>query len=263
MMKDYRFCPKCGQDLREASKDRVCRCGHHDRLSTQERLSHLFDDAWQVHGEHFQPQDPLGFTDRISYPERLRQAAEQSQASEAIVIAEGHLSGHRVIAGVFVFEFIGGSMGKVVGDRVLHAVELALSKRAPVVFLIASGGARMQEGAWSLVQMARISHAMGRLRAQGVLSITGLVHPTTGGVAASLAMLGDWIFAEPQAYIAFTGARVLGLGQDRQQTYAEDLQHFGHVDAVLSRAQQHEYLRKRVALWYAAQQAEEGFDRES
>ena len=183
--------------------------------------------------------DPLGFRDSKRYSERLRGARRTAGPSDAVRAGAGAVEGYPVQLGVFVFEFMGGSMGSVVGEKVTRLFERALERRTPAIVFSASGGARMQEGVLSLMQMAKTSAALGRLREAGLPYFSVLLHPTTGGVAASFAMLGDVILAEPKALIGFAGARVI-QNTIRQRLppgfqRAEFLLEHGFLDSIVPR----------------------------
>jgi acetyl-CoA carboxylase carboxyl transferase subunit beta len=183
--------------------------------------------------------DPLGFKDSKRYADRLRSAKRTGGPSDAIRTGSGRIEGLPVELGVFVFEFMGGSMGSVVGEKITRVFERALERRHSAIILSASGGARMQEGVLSLMQMAKTSAALGRLRDAGLPYISVLLHPTTGGVAASFAMLGDVILAEPKALIGFAGARVI-QNTIRQRLppgfqRAEFLLEHGFLDRIIAR----------------------------
>jgi len=215
-------CPQCNailftRELRDNSG--VCmKCGHHFRLSAQERIGILVDpNSFQEVEGNLKPGDPLKAKDTKRYPDRLRDAAKKSKSSEAVVVGRATLVGKPITLGVFDFSFIGGSMGSVVGERLARIAELALAERVPLIIVSASGGARMQEGILSLMQMAKVTVALSRLGAERLPYISVLTDPTTGGVAASFAMQGDVIIAEPQAEIGFAGARVI------QQTIRQQL----------------------------------------
>lgn len=248
----YQTCPHCGESSPQqwVSADYVCTvCAWHLPFPVRARLEAFFDQGqWTEHFSEIRSEDPLQFEDRVAYTERLGAAESASKVSEALIVTSGLLQGQEVVVLAFAFEFIGGSMGTVVGERFVQAVELCIEKHCPMIVFVASGGARMQEGVWSLVQMGRVSASVARLRAQGILYMTCLCHPTTGGVVASLAMLGDWIVAEPHAYISFTGARVLGVQSKDQLSDPSDLLKMGHIDAIVPRAEQKDYFSKRVKL---------------
>jgi acetyl-CoA carboxylase carboxyl transferase subunit beta len=201
-------------------------------------------DTWD---EHIRPADPLGFDDGKSYRDRLARAQASSGHSEAVEVGRAALGGHPIAYGCFVFPFMGGSMGSVAGERLTRMFERALAERLAVVLLHASGGARMQEGLLSLMQMAKTVGALGRFRACGRPFISVLLHPTTGGVAASTALLGDVNVAEPNALIGFAGPRVIEstlrttLPEGFQRS--EFLVDHGMVDTIVPRAQMRSTLR--------------------
>jgi acetyl-CoA carboxylase carboxyl transferase subunit beta len=199
----------------------------------------VMDEGWRELDAGIQSIDPLGFRDSKRYPDRLRAARRQAGGSDALVAVQGKLEEMPVEAGFFAFEFMGGSMGSVVGEKVTRVFERALERKAPALIFCASGGARMQEGVLSLMQMAKTSAAIARLRAASVPLISVLLHPTTGGVAASFAMLGDAIVAEPKALIGFAGARVIQntIRQSLPAGFqrAEFLLKHGFVDCIAHR----------------------------
>jgi acetyl-CoA carboxylase carboxyl transferase subunit beta len=206
-------CPSCGRaiynkELVESRK--VCeKCGHHFRMSAAERLQLLFDGAWQEHDAGLRSTDPLQFTDTKPYRARLESSIKNSGLNDAIIVGTGTLDGLPVVIASMEYSFIGGSMGVVVGEKITRAAEQALAMRAPLIIVSCSGGARMMEGALSLMQMAKISAALGRLDRAGLPFLSILTDPTTGGVTASFAMLGDLNIAEPKALIGFAGPRVI------------------------------------------------------
>jgi acetyl-CoA carboxylase carboxyl transferase subunit beta len=207
-------CPGCRAALLTADlekNDNVCpQCEHHFPLPAARRLELVLDPgSFEEADASIESLDPLGFRDSKRYAERLRSAKRSAGVSDAVRAGGGRIDGQPVEVGVFVFEFMGGSMGSVVGEKVTRVFERALERRVPAIVFSASGGARMQEGVLSLMQMAKTSAALGRLREAGVPYLSVLLHPTTGGVAASFAMLGDVILAEPKALIGFAGARVI------------------------------------------------------
>ncbi|MBO0348047.1 acetyl-CoA carboxylase, carboxyltransferase subunit beta [Phormidium pseudopriestleyi FRX01] len=237
-------CPECGvltytKDLR--ANQMVClECGHHLRVDGSERIYQLIDDTtWMPQDEHLQAVDALKFRDRKSYSDRLREYQEKTGCLDAVKTGLGKLDGLPVALGVMEFKFMGGSMGSVVGEKLTRLIERATRERLPLIIVCASGGARMQEGMLSLMQMAKISGALERHRDNKLLYIPILTHPTTGGVTASFAMLGDIIIAEPKATIGFAGRRVIEqtlrekLPEDFQS--AEDLLLHGFVDAIVPR----------------------------
>ena len=217
----------------------VCpKCQHHFNVPAKERLEHLLEN-YELLFENIRPTDPLNFKDTKSYKDRLKQAQEQTGLSEAMLVAEGFLKDERVVLVVMDFGFIGGSMGSVVGERFYRACKHASQKEIPLIAVITSGGARMQEGILSLMQMAKTSIGVGYLKEKGIPYITLLTDPTTGGVSASFAFLGDIIIAEPKALIGFAGPRVIEQTIKQQlpegfQT-AEFLLQKGLVDMVVHR----------------------------
>jgi acetyl-CoA carboxylase carboxyl transferase subunit beta len=236
-------CPGCREALLTAdlkkSLDVCAKCDHHFLLPTRERIALVMDEGWRELDAGIQSIDPLGFRDSKRYPDRLRSARRQAGGSDALIAVQGKIEEMPVEAGFFAFEFMGGSMGSVVGEKVTRVVERALERRAPALIFCASGGARMQEGVLSLMQMAKTSAAIARLRAASVPLISVLLHPTTGGVAASFAMLGDAIVAEPKALIGFAGARVIQntIRQSLPAGFqrAEFLLKHGFVDCIAHR----------------------------
>jgi acetyl-CoA carboxylase carboxyl transferase subunit beta len=198
---------------------RVChRCGHHFRLDADTRIRQLLDEDEPEELFHrIAPTDPLGFRDTQRYKDRLKSYQQAVGEKDAVIVVEGHLDGVPVILAVMKYRFMGGSMGSVVGEKITRAAERALDRERPLIVVSASGGARMQEGVLSLMQMAKISAALARLREARVPYISVLTDPTTGGVTASFAMLGDLNIAEPGALIGFAGPRVI------EQTIRESL----------------------------------------
>jgi acetyl-CoA carboxylase carboxyl transferase subunit beta len=237
-------CPGCREalltaDLRK-NHDVCAKCQHHFLMSTRDRIELMLDGGTI---EELDPRvesiDPLGFRDSKKYPDRVRAARRSSGTADALIAVRGTMEGIPVEAGFFAFEFMGGSMGSVVGEKITRVFERALERRVPALIFCASGGARMQEGALSLMQMAKTSAAISRLRAANVPLISVLLHPTTGGVAASFAMLGDFIVAEPKALIGFAGARVIQntIRQSLPPGFqrAEFLLSHGFVDCIAHR----------------------------
>jgi acetyl-CoA carboxylase carboxyl transferase subunit beta len=207
-------CPGCSQliykkDLEESLN--VCpKCAHHFRISAAERLRALFDDGeYTEHFPNLVSLDPLQFTDTKPYRERLQKTIEATGLNDAVVVATGRLDGLDVVIAAMEYAFIGGSMGVVVGEKITRAVEMALERKHPVIVISCSGGARMMEGALSLMQMAKVSAALARLDRARLPFVSILTDPTTGGVTASFAMLGDLNIAEPKALIGFAGPRVI------------------------------------------------------
>jgi acetyl-CoA carboxylase carboxyl transferase subunit beta len=188
----------------------VCpKCAFHFRLSARERLEMLFDGAWQEFDRGLVSADPLGFRDSKPYAERLAAGKAKTDSYDAVVCAVGTIGGRRAIVASMEYGFIGGSMGVVVGEKVTRAIEKAIEEKLPLVVVACSGGARMMEGTLSLMQMAKISAALARLRQVPLPFLSVLSDPTTGGVTASYAMLGDMNLAEPGALIGFAGPRVI------------------------------------------------------
>jgi acetyl-CoA carboxylase carboxyl transferase subunit beta len=207
-------CESCKEIMYRAEVDRagrVCpKCRYPFRIGAQERIALLVDEgSFEERETALATVDPLGFKDTKRYRDRVRAAQEKTGASEAVTVGMARLGGFPLVLCVFEFTFMGGSMGSVVGERLTRAIELAIDKHLPLVIVSASGGARMQEGILSLMQMAKTSAARSRLREASIPYISVLLHPTTGGVAASFAMLGDIIMAEPNALIGFAGPRVI------------------------------------------------------
>src|SRR5690606_27365495 len=201
-------CDACGEITYTAEfvqNLRVCPvCGHHHVMPTRERIAAMLDpDSWPPLDLDLRSGDPLGFHDQAAYRDRVAKADRTAGACDAFTAGFGAIDGLDVSAGFFVFEYMGGSMGSVVGEKVTRVFERATERKIPAVIFSASGGARMQEGILSLMQMAKTSAARGRLRAAGIPYISVCLHPTTGGVAASFAMLGDIIVAEPRALVGF------------------------------------------------------------
>ncbi len=215
-------CPKCSAIVyrRELNKNiNVCpKCGHHFRMDSRERIALITDRAsFEEFDVDLRSNDPLNFKDSVRYKERIRRAEKKSGEKEAIVTGKARIGGREVMLGVFNFSYMGGSMGSVVGEKLTRMIEEACKAKAPVIIVSASGGARMQEGIYSLFQMAKVSAALVRLSELGLPYISVLTDPTTGGVAASFAMQGDIIVAEPGALIGFAGPRVI------EQTIREKL----------------------------------------
>lgn len=242
----WRLCDACGAS--SLSKDvaaalETCpSCGHHFRISARDRLGYFLDPTEvEELATGLVSQDPLEFVDSKPYPQRVAAAQNKVHERDAFVLVAGHLMGRPILAGAFEFSFLGGSMGSVVGEKVTLAFEAGLERRAPVVLFSASGGARMQEGIISLMQMAKTSAAIARFRAARQPYISVLTDPTTGGVAASFAMLGDVIIAEPGALVGFAGPRV--IEQTIRQTLPEGFQRseflleHGVIDRIVARGE--------------------------
>ncbi|WP_374249411.1 acetyl-CoA carboxylase, carboxyltransferase subunit beta [Thermomonas sp.] len=249
-------CERCGSVLYRPELEEnleVCpKCAFHMPIRARARLTALLDDAGREIGAELGPVDVLKFKDQKRYSDRIKAAQKATGERDALVALEGKLAGQDLVAAAFDFAFMGGSMGSVVGERFTLAAERALELRCPYVCFTASGGARMQESLFSLMQMAKTSAALGRLRAAGLPYIVVLTHPTTGGVSASFAMLGDLNLAEPGALIGFAGQRVI------EQTVREKLpegfqrsefllQH-GTVDQIVDRREMRERLAHLLAM---------------
>jgi len=250
-------CPACAQMIFHRDLEanlRVCtHCGHHLRLSWRRRLELLLDDGKFERIELPKGEaDPLKFRDRKRYADRLKETQAKTAEQDAIVVAHGTMGGLPTVIAAFNFEFMGGSMGKAVGDGLIAAARLAVEKRAPLIVIPASGGARMQEGIISLMQMPRSIIAVDEVKEAGLPYIVLLTDPTTGGVSASFAMLGDIQIAEPGAVIGFAGARVIEetirekLPEGFQR--AEYLLDHGMVDLVASRAELRDTLIRIISL---------------
>jgi acetyl-CoA carboxylase carboxyl transferase subunit beta len=236
-------CPDCGQII--YNKDlttnlNVCpKCAHHFRIGATERLRILFDGDWVEYDKDLVSTDPLKFTDTKPYKARLKAGIESTGLKDAVIVASGTIDGLPAIVASMEYGFIGGSMGVVVGEKITRAIERAVDLQQPVIIVSCSGGARMMEGALSLMQMAKICGALARLDRARLPYISILTDPTTGGVTASFAMLGDLNIAEPKALIGFAGPRV--IEQTIRQTLPEGFQRSefllekGMVDVVVDR----------------------------
>ncbi|NVB41829.1 acetyl-CoA carboxylase carboxyltransferase subunit beta [Pseudenhygromyxa sp. WMMC2535] len=233
---------------------RVCPvCAHHHVMPTDERIASLIDeDSWTEHDIDLTSGDPLGFEDSKRYSDRIAAAKHKSGRLDAFVSGTGTIDGVPVSAGFFAFEFMGGSMGSVVGEKCARVFERAVEQNRAALVFSASGGARMQEGILSLMQMAKTSAARARLREAGLPYISVLLHPTTGGVAASFAFLGDLILAEPRALIGFAGPRVIQqtIGQELPEGFqrSEFLIEHGMIDRIVSRLEMREQLAALLRL---------------
>ena len=249
---------KCGscraiiwkKDL-EANWEVCSKCDHHFRLGARKRLELLLDDEpWTELDSELASSDPLHFTDTKPYAQRLKDAQHKLGMKDAILTAEGHLSGRPVICCSMEFGFIGGSMGAVVGEKVARAIERSLARKIPLIIVSCSGGARMMEGVVSLMQLAKVSAALARLDEAGLPFISILTDPTTGGVTASYAMLGDLNIAEPGALIGFAGPRVIEqtIRQKLPEGFqtAEFLLEHGFLDAVVSRKELKPYIAQAL-----------------
>ncbi|MEB3202468.1 MAG: acetyl-CoA carboxylase, carboxyltransferase subunit beta [Synechococcus sp.] len=237
-------CPECAlvvyrKDL--VANASVCKgCGHHNRIDSEERIALIADPgSFEALDSSLAPTDPLAFKDRRSYADRIRDSQQSSGLRDAVITGLCRTSGLPLALGVMDFRFMGGSMGSVVGEKLTRLIETATARRYPVLIVCASGGARMQEGMLSLMQMAKISGALQRHRQAELLYLPLLTYPTTGGVTASFAMLGDLILAEPKALIGFAGRRVIEqtLREKLPEGFqtAEYLREHGFVDAIVER----------------------------
>jgi acetyl-CoA carboxylase carboxyl transferase subunit beta len=227
-------------------------CGHHVRLGAVERAGQLLDAGWSVVPAPLPADDPLGFADTVRYAERLRAARERTGLDESVLVVRGAIEGHPVVAAIMDFRFLGGSLGTGAGERVTAAAELALAERCPLLAVTASGGARMQEGILSLLQMAKTSQAFADLDAAGLLTVSVVTDPTYAGVAASFATLADVVVAEPGARMGFTGPRVIQqvTGQTLPPGFqtAELLLTLGLVDDVQPRERLRDLLADLLAV---------------
>jgi acetyl-CoA carboxylase carboxyl transferase subunit beta len=237
-------CDSCREIIYKKEIDKnlkICpKCNYHFRISAKERIQLLVDeDSFTEIDTGLSSTDPLSFRDKVPYRERLAENRKKSELEEAAISGEATIEGHAVVVVIMDFSFMGGSMGSVVGEKVVRAAEFALEQKKPLITVASSGGARMQEGIFSLMQMARVSAAIARLSDGGGLYLSVLADPTFGGVTASFAMLGDIIIAEPKSLIGFAGPRVIEqtikqqLPDDFQR--AEFLLDHGMIDAVVDR----------------------------
>ena len=232
----------------------VCpKCGHHERLGARPRLDALLDaDGRFEIGSEVLPVDALKFRDSKRYPDRIAEAQEQTAETDSLVVMQGSIKSLGVVCAGFEFDFMGGSMGSVVGERFVRGVRVAIEQKVPFVCVTASGGARMQEGALSLVQMAKTTAALTDLAERRLPFITVLTDPTMGGVSASFAMLGDVVIAEPKALIGFAGPRV--IEQTVRQTLPEGFQRAefllekGAIDMIVDRRQMRDKLHGLLTL---------------
>jgi acetyl-CoA carboxylase carboxyl transferase subunit beta len=250
-------CDRCGTALYGPELERnlrVCpKCNHHMAIGARERLASFLDeDTGEEIGAELGPTDALHFKDQKRYADRIKASQKATGERDALVSVQGRLHGRDICASAFEFKFMGGSMGSVVGERFTLAAERALDIGCPLVCFSATGGARMQESLFSLMQMAKTSAALGRLRAAGLPFVSVLTHPTTGGVSASLGMLGDLNVAEPQALIGFAGPRV--IEQTVRETLpagfqrSEFLVEHGAIDLIVDRRQMRDRLASLLAL---------------
>lgn len=249
-------CPSCEQMIFHRDLERglhVClHCGHHMRVSARQRMDYTFDPGWQKIELPKAPADPLRFRDQRRYSDRLREAQQKSGMDDAVLVAHGTIEGRRAVVAAFEFSFMGGSMGAGVGEALVTAAKLAVLQDSPLIVFTASGGARMQEGAVSLMQMPRTVIATRMVKEAGLPFVVVLCDPTTGGVTASFAMLGDVHIAEPNALIGFAGARVIEqtvrekLPEGFQR--AEYLLEHGILDMVVKRTEMRATLARLISL---------------
>jgi acetyl-CoA carboxylase carboxyl transferase subunit beta len=236
-------------------KGKVCpKCNYHFPIGVDERIGLILDEGTFKEWERFiSPLDPLNFKDSYRYRDRLKSAQEKTHQRDAIVVGEGTIGGLPVVLGVFVYGFMGGSMGSVVGEKILRASERAADTGTPLIIVSTSGGARMQEGIYSLMQMAKTTAAVAQLSQAGVPFISILTHPTYGGVTASFAMLGDVILAEPKALVGFAGPRVIEqtIKQQLPEGFqrAEFLLEHGMIDQIVERKEMKQTLGRLLSFF--------------
>lgn len=250
-------CPSCETVLYKSDLElnqNVCpKCGHHLRIGARARLDALLDPEGRYEiGQEVLPIDPLKFKDSRKYPDRLKEALENTQETDALIVMGGAIQTLPVVVACFEFEFMGGSMGSVVGERFVRGVQAAIEQKVPFICFTATGGARMQEGLLSLMQMAKTNAALPRLSAAGLPFISVLTDPTMGGVSASFAFIGDVVLAEPKALIGFAGPRVIEntvrekLPEGFQR--AEFLLQKGAVDRIVDRRELRGELAQMLAM---------------
>ncbi len=251
-------CGHCGQPIFKADLEanlQVCpKCGYHFRFDARSRIEQLLEPGYELVDLELRSTDPLQFADLKPYKRRLEEAQKKTGLNDAIVNAVGYLGSHPVVISAMEYNFIGGSMGAVVGETITRAIDRSLATRHPLIIIAASGGARMMEGIASLMQLAKISAALGRLDDAGIPFISLMTDPTTGGVTASFAMLGDLNIAEPGALIGFAGPRV--IEQTIRQKLPEGFQRseflleHGFLDAIVPRKELKPYLIQALS-WMA------------
>ncbi|MGH8461051.1 MAG: acetyl-CoA carboxylase, carboxyltransferase subunit beta [Stenotrophobium sp.] len=250
-------CESCQSVLYRAELERtleVCpKCGAHRNITARQRLDHFLDAEPRLEiGEKLTPRDPLKFRDSRKYTDRIKEAQNDTDERDALVVVRGQLMGLPLVAAAFEFSFMGGSMGSVVGEKFVRAVNASLEYGVPLILFAASGGARMQESLFSLMQMAKTSAALAKLAERGLPFISVLTHPTMGGVSASLAMLGDINIAEPKALIGFAGPRVIEqtVRQKLPEGFqrAEFLLEHGHIDLIIDRREMRDRVYRMLAM---------------
>ncbi len=250
-------CDHCGEIIYKKEVERnldVCpKCNYHFRISATDRLKIVFDEGTFTEIDRaIEPQDPLEFKDLKKYKDRLKSAQKETGLRDAIISGQGLINGQKAVAAAFEFAFMGGSMGSVAGEKITRAVERAITERCAAIIFSSSGGARMQEGILSLMQMAKTSAALGRLREARLPYISVVTDPTMGGVTASFAMLGDVIIAEPRALVGFAGPRVIAetIRQKLPEGFqrAEYLLEHGMIDMIVERKMLKETLSKLISM---------------
>lgn len=250
-------CPGCGAILYRAEMERnldVCpKCEHHNRIGARRRLEVFLDPETGVEiAENLAPSDPLKFKDSKKYKDRITAAQKQTGEKDALVVMRGQLKGLDLVAAAFEFDFMGGSMGSVVGERFVQGANVCLEHNIPYVCFSASGGARMQESLFSLMQMAKTSAVLGKMAKRGIPYISVLTDPTMGGVSASFAMLGDVNVAEPNALIGFAGPRV--IEQTVRETLPDGFQRseflldHGAIDMIIDRREMRDKLANLLSI---------------
>jgi acetyl-CoA carboxylase carboxyl transferase subunit beta len=252
-------CERCGEIIYRnqlQSRMHVCpKCDYHFRVNSRDYISYIFDkDSFQEFNANIAPGDPLKFKDKKRYTDRLKDAQKKTNLKDAVVTGYATIKGQRVVGAIMDFTFIGGSMGSVVGEKIARATDVARKEKVPLIIVSSSGGARMMEGALSLMQLAKTSAKLAQLSEEGIPFISILTDPTTGGTTASFAMLGDIHIAEPDALIGFAGQRVIKqtIGQDLPEGFqrAEFLKQHGFVDMIVHRKDMHDTLAKILQiLW--------------
>jgi len=255
-------CPSCAKVLFKKDLEanlQVCpNCGYHFKFNARQRIENLLDPGYELVDLELKSTDPLQFTDLKPYKQRLAQAQKKTGLNDAIINAVGKIDGQDVVLSVMEYGFIGGSMGSVVGETIARAVDRALDKRVPLIIVSASGGARMMEGIASLMQLAKVSVGLAKMDDEKIPYISLMTDPTTGGVTASFAMLGDLNIAEPGALIGFAGPRV--IEQTIRQKLPEGFQRsefllaHGFLDAIVERKDLKAYLAQALG-WMTAAQA--------